>query len=396
MSKNLLQRQTSLPAHIIQFGRYLRTKGFDIGPSEEKELLVAYTRSVPTSFEAQKSLYKAIWVKNRKQFLVFEELYDTYWEELSKAENSKTKEIGEEKKQPKQSTQPQTSLQVLKKWLYGGRIEEEQEVAAYSAFEAISKKDFSSFLSGEQKELLEIIKIISKRLANKHSRRYVKAKSSAHVDLKNTINATLRKGLDINQFKYKKQQKRKVNIVLICDVSKSMELYSQFLIEFMYSFQQAVHQLRTFVFSTKLLHLSNALKDSDYKKVLNNLSEQIPYWSGGTRIGESLDQFKRDYGERLLNRDTIVLILSDGWDTGDLDLLESSMKYIHKKSDRVIWLNPLASNPNYEPSTKGMTIALPYIDVFTSAHNLESLKEVVKHLKKRKYRLGGHGATMNY
>ncbi len=389
MSNNLLQRQTSLPAHIIQFGRYLRTKGFDIGPSEEKELLVAYTRSVPTSFEAQKTLYKAIWIKNRKQYLIFEELYDNYWEELSKAENSKTKEIEEEKPQAQQSSQQQTSLQVLKKWLYGGRIEEEQEVAAYSAFEAISKKDFSSFLSGEQKELLEIIKIISKRLANKHSRRYTKTKSSAHVDLKNTITAALRKGLDINQFKYKKQQKRKVNIILICDVSKSMELYSQFLIEFMYSFQQAVHQLKTFVFSTKLLHLSNALKDSDYKKVLNNLSEQIPYWSGGTRIGESLDQFKRDYGGRLLNKDTIVLILSDGWDTGDLELLESSMKYIHKKSDRVIWLNPLASNPNYVPSTKGMEIALPYIDVFTSAHNLDSLKGVVKHLQKRKYRIGG-------
>lgn len=387
MSNNLLQRQTSLPAHIVQFSRYLRTKGFDIGPSEEKELLIAYTRSVPTSFEAQKSLYKAIWVKNRKQFLIFEELYDNYWQELSKAEDSKTKEIEEEKPQPQQSNPQQTSLQVLKKWLYGGRIEEEQEVAAYSAFEAISKKDFSSFLSGEQKELLEIIKIISKRLANKHSRRYVRAKSSAHVDLKSTINSALRKGLDINQFKYKKQQKRKVNIVLICDVSKSMELYSQFLIEFMYSFQQVVHQLRTFVFSTKLLHLSNALKDSDYKKVLNNLSEQIPYWSGGTRIGESLDQFKRDYGERLLNRDTIVLILSDGWDTGDLDLLESSMKYIHKRSDRVIWLNPLASNPNYEPTTKGMQTAMPYIDVFTSAHNLDSLKSVVKYLQKRKYRI---------
>ncbi len=387
MSNSLLQRQTSLPAHIVQFSRFLRTKGFDIGPTEEKELLIAYTRSVPTSFEAQKNLYKAIWVKNRKQFLVFEELYDTYWQELAKAENSKTKEIGEEKQQAQKTAKQQSSLQVLKKWLYNGRIEEEQEVAAYSAFEAISKKDFSSFLSGEQKELLEIIRIISKRLANKHSRRYVKTKSSAHIDLKNTISTALRKGLEINQFKYKKQQKRKVNIILICDVSKSMELYSQFLIEFMYSFQQAVHQLRTFVFSTKLLHLSNALKDSDYKKVLNNLSEQIPYWSGGTRIGESLYQFKRDYGERLLNRDTIVLILSDGWDTGDLDLLESSMKYIHKKSDRVIWLNPLASNPSYTPSTKGMEIAMPYIDVFTSAHNLDSLKGVVKHLQKKKYQI---------
>ena len=132
-----------------------------------------------------------------------------------------------------------------------------------------------------------------------------------------------------------------------------MELYSQFLIEFMYSFQQAVYKLSSFVFSTRLVSLSNILRDGDYEKVLNNLSDQVPYWSGGTRIGESLTQFNQRYGNRILNKDTIVMILSDGWDTGDLDTLEYAMKTIHKKSDRVIWLNPLAGNPDYKPATKG-------------------------------------------
>ncbi|MFT6320004.1 MAG: hypothetical protein ACJAT4_000926 [Granulosicoccus sp.] len=385
-TKNLIQRQTNLPAHVIQFCRFLRDNGFVIGIGEECDLLEVYSQFIPASFSEQKDLYKSILVKNRKQFVLFDELFQQYWTELSKAEDSKTKDKEEKKIQPQKSANQKNTLQVLKKWLHGGHVEEEKEISTYSAFEAISNKDFSTFLTGEQKELLEIIKIISQRLANKYSRRYIRSKSKKQIDLKKTIRQSLRKDAEINQFFFKEQQKRKVNLVLICDVSKSMELYSQFLIEFMYSFQQAVHQLRTFVFSTRLVSLSNVLQDGDYEKVLNNLADQVPYWSGGTRIGESLQQFNERYASRMLNKDSIVIILSDGWDTGDFAVLENAMKSIHKKSDRVIWLNPLAGNPDYKPSTKGMEICLPYIDVFTSAHNLESLKSVVKHLKHKKYK----------
>lgn len=385
--KNLIQRQTNLSAHVVQFSRFLRDNGFEIGSKEELDVLQAYHFHIPTSFAEQHDLYRSIFVKNRKQFLLFDELYEQYWSELSRAEDSKTKDFEEEKKAKQNKPKQQApSIQALKNWLYGGRIEEEKEVATYSAFEALGKKDFSTFLSSEQKELMEIIRIIAQRLANKYSRRYVRSKSQQQIDLKNTIRQSLRRGGDIHRFLFKKQQKRKVNLVLICDVSKSMELYSQFLIEFMYSFQQAVFELKTFVFSTRLISLSRILKDGDYEKVLNNLSDHVPYWSGGTRIGESLNEFKIKYGERILNKDSIVMILSDGWDTGDLNVLEKSMQFIHKKSDRVIWLNPLAGNPDYTPSTKGMEICMPYIDVFTSAHNLDSLRSVVQHLKKRRFK----------
>ena len=384
--KTLVQRQTNLPAHVIQFCRFLRDHNFVIGIGETQDLLEVYAHYTPTSFNDQKNLYKSILVKNRKQFHLFEELYDRYWSELSAAENSKTKDIEEEIQKSQKSSNQKNTLQVMKNWLYNGRIEEEKKVSSYSAFEAISNKDFSTFLTSEQKELLEVIKLIAQRLANKYSRRYIRSNSKKHIDLKKTIRESLKKDVEINQFYFKEQQKRKVNLVLICDVSKSMELYSQFLIEFMYSFQQAVYRLHSFVFSTRLVSLSNILRDGDYEKVLNNLSDQVPYWSGGTRIGESLAQFNQRYGNRILNKDTIVMILSDGWDTGDLDTLEYAMKTIHKKSDRVIWLNPLAGNPDYKPATKGMEICLPYIDVFTSAHNLMSLKNVVKHLKQKRFK----------
>ena len=379
---HLIQRQTSLSAHAIQFGRFLRGHGFEVGPNEEIDLLKAFQTLMPVSFEEQQALYKAIWVKNLQQFLMFDELYQQYWKELSRAEDSKTQDgkmPEQKKKKPRQQQAP--SLYALKSWLYGGRINEEQETAAYSAFEAIGKKDFSQFDSKEQKALLEIIRIIAKKLANKYSRRYVQSKSTKNIDLKNTIKQSLGKGGHIDQFLFKEQQKRKVNLVLICDVSKSMELYSKFLIEFMYGFQQVVHQLRAFVFSTRLVALSQILRNGNFKKVLENLSDQVPYWSGGTRIGASLEEFNTKYGNRILNKDTIVIILSDGWDTGELGTLEHAMRHIHKKSHRVIWINPLAGNPNYRPETKAMQTCLPYIDVFTSAHNLETLKAISKSLR---------------
>jgi len=155
--KQLIQRQTNLPSHVIQFSRYLRDNGFVIGPNEEIDLLKCYEINVPYSFENQHDLYKAIFVKNRKQFVLFDELYQKYWEELSRAEDSKKKSVEEEKIKPQKSAAQKTSLQVLKEWLYGGRIDGEKDVSTYSAFEAISNKDFSTFLTSEQKQLLEII-----------------------------------------------------------------------------------------------------------------------------------------------------------------------------------------------------------------------------------------------
>jgi len=377
----LINRQTNLTAHVIQFVRYLRKHKFRTSPNDELDLLQAMTRSIPRSVEQQKLLFKSILVKNRKQFLNFDKLYEYYWEELSKAEDSKFKEVAEPVKKPAQQAPPKNHLSVLKNWLYNGRVQDQEEIASYSAFEALGQKDFSSFNNEEQKELLEIIKVIANKLSNRYNRRWVKSNSTKKLDLKKTLRKAMNSGLEINQFYFKEQQKRKVKLTLICDVSKSMELYSRFLIQFMYAFQQVVSNLNTYVFSTSLVSISKMLDSYDFDEVISSLEAEIPQWSSGTRLGESINQFVERHGVKNLNKNNIVIILSDGWDTGDTELLGKSMKLIHKRCDKVIWLNPLAGNPNYKPETKAMKLCLPFIDVFTSAHNLESLKEVGRELR---------------
>ena len=178
----------------------------------------------------------------------------------------------------------------------------------------------------------------------------------------------------------KKPQRRRLELVLLCDVSKSMELYSRFLIQFAFAFQQVFKRIETFVFSTKLTKITDILRGADFGKSLENLSETVTHWSGGTRIGESLAHFTSAYGQKHLSSRTVVIIISDGWDTGDVTVLTEAMQEIHRKAHRVIWLNPLAGNPNFEPSTAAMSAAMPFIDVFAAAHNAESLRLLYRFL----------------
>lgn len=180
---------------------------------------------------------------------------------------------------------------------------------------------------------------------------------------------------------YRKPARNKIRLVLLCDVSKSMELYSRFWVQFMYAFQTLYQSIETFVFSTRLCRITEDLKEMDYTKALENLSEKVPNWSGGTDIGAAISEFVKEYAMRKLNTRTIVLIVSDGMDVGEGDDLAQNMERIRRKARRVIWLNPLAGSPNYRPEVKALKTVLPYLDLHAPAHNLESLKKVVEQLR---------------
>ncbi len=378
----MLHRQTSLSANITAFCRHLRTYDFTIGIQEEIDALQALEVVSPFDSPEQMQLcLQTILCRSPKQLKKFPKLYKNYWQELDKAINSKVKEEAEKKpKRNDLSQQKAPSLQALKNWLYGNKTKEETEMATYSDLEVLTKEDFASFNESELQEVYKVVKIIAQKLANQQSRRFQKSKKAAQFDLKNTLRLSLRRGGEILDIVHHKRKKQEVKIVLICDVSRSMELYSHFLIQFMYAFKRVYKRLDIFAFSTSLQYISKALEEQTLKTALHNIANTVPNWSGGTRIGSSLETFCLKYAHKTLSGKSIVLIMSDGWDTGDIDLLEAQMRYIHRKASKVLWLNPLAGHPNYEPKVRGMQTALPYIDVFLPAYNLESLQRVVRHL----------------
>lgn len=381
--QDLIKRQTSLTANIVAFCRYLRTEGFNISALEASDALKTLEILEPYNApETMRLALKTCLVRTLGQAERFDELYDYYWKQVQKATDSKVKDQKKDKQEQKPKTQngQDVQFQSLKSWLFGDKqAEEEVELYTYSAAETLSKKDFSTLTEDELRDMFEFIQMIARRLARQQNRRFSKNKNG-QLDLRRTLRQNLRRGGEILELVRKKQEKRRLELVLLCDVSKSMELYSRFLIQFAFAFQQVFRRIDTFVFSTQLTQITDILRGADFGKSLENLSETVTHWSGGTRIGDSLATFVTDFGQKKLSSRTVVIIISDGWDTGDVEILEENMRQIHQKAHRVIWLNPLAGNPNFEPSTAAMSAAMPFVDVFAAAHNAESLRQLYRFL----------------
>ena len=250
-------------------------------------------------------------------------------------------------------------------------------VPVASEMEALATRDFSTFSADQLDELLRVTVQIARRLARRGSRRRRPVRRRGRVDLRRTLRANLTRG-EIIELRYRQRKRRKVRLVLLCDVSGSMDLYSRFLLQFLFALQHVFARVETFTFSVHLTRVTDHLRARSYRQVLRRLQE-LRDWSGGTRIGESLAEFNRHWSH-LVDRRTSVILLSDGWDTGDPDVLATELLRIKRRAGRVIWLNPLLGNPSYQPLTRGMAAALPLVDHFAAAHNLAALRDLADRL----------------
>ncbi|MBI2153520.1 MAG: VWA domain-containing protein [Candidatus Rokubacteria bacterium] len=252
-------------------------------------------------------------------------------------------------------------------------------VPGMSDRESLMEQDFSSFPADQLDEVARLTVEIARRLAAHRSRRRRPTRRRGVIDLRRTVRANLMRG-ELIELRQKERKRRKVRLVLLCDISGSMDLYSRFLLLFLYALQNVFGRVETFSFSTRLTRITPHLMGRSYRQVLRRLTD-LKDWSGGTRIGECLADFNREWGARLLDRHTMVLVISDGWDTGDPELLAGELLKIKRRAGRLFWLNPLLGNPAYQPLTRGMAAALPMLDRFAPAHNLQSLRDLATQLR---------------
>ena len=254
-------------------------------------------------------------------------------------------------------------------------------ISGASVIERLTKTDLAMISQGDLAELERLSQRLLRRMSYRLWRQRRLSDRVGIIDFRRTIHRNLVHGGELIELRYKKQRRQRTKLVLLLDVSDSMNPYSLFLLRFAYALKRCAREVSAFVFSTTLLDISTVLNARSWPDVLEMLSEMTTGWRGGTRIGGSLRSFNEQFGPRLLSRNTAVIILSDGWDTDAPDALASELLKIKSKSRQLIWLNPLLGVPGYEPVTRGMSAALPYIDVFAPAHNLESLLQLERHLK---------------
>ena len=229
------------------------------------------------------------------------------------------------------------------------------------------------------KAITRLARRIVKRLARNPSRRWKAVRSGPRVHLRRSLRQSLKTGGELIELSYKQRKPKRTKLFVICDVSGSMDLYSRLLLQFVYGLQNSFARVETFVFSTSLSRITGCLRNKTYQRALDRLAARVRGWSGGTRIGASLATFNAEWLTRIDKR-TIVIILSDGWDTGEPDELAAALAQLQKRAGRLIWLNPLLGTSTYQPLTRGMQAALPFINVFAPAHDLASLRALEPHL----------------
>lgn len=370
----MLYRINSLSGQIIDFGRYLRGKGFDVSADRETMALEAINLQL-SDRQIFKLTLKSIFPTDKSTLISFDEHFEQYFKERRKAVDSKIKET--EKQKSVQKPNSEASFQSLKSWLYGNKKDKEEDLAAYGGETVLSKKDFSTFTETDIKESKKLIQNLVKNLQKKPGRRKIKVNKAIQPDLRLTMRKNLSQGNEINQLFFTEKKPKPTRLVLLTDVSRSMELYSRFFAQFMFAFKKVYPKIDIYVFSSDISKISNELKGSDFHKTMQNLGEIVPHWWGGTKIGYCLDKFvSRNFNQKI-DLKTIVMVVSDGLDTGDIEKLSISLKTIKKRAKAIIWINPLAGNLNYKPSTAAMQAALPYLNLLAAGHNLESLKNVM-------------------
>jgi uncharacterized protein with von Willebrand factor type A (vWA) domain len=254
--------------------------------------------------------------------------------------------------------------------------------AAWSAAELLFEKDFARYTEAE----MALAHALMARLARRHpmrlSRRTRPSRRRGHIpDLRATVQASLRTAGEPVHRRWRAPTQRPRQLVLVCDVSGSMAPYSRMLLQYMQASVAARRRVEAFAFGTRLTRITHELNGRDPDRALERATAAVSDMSGGTRIGEALSTLNRVHGRRL-GRGAVVVILSDGWDRGDPEQLRAEMARLRRAAFQLVWLNPLAAHPDYEPLTRGMQAAVPHTDRLLAGNSIASLQQLAEILER--------------
>ena len=375
------EQSERLAASIVEFCRFLRRRGVSADTSQTITALEAIKTINAKDRQSFACALQAALCSTGEEWELFPELFQEFWSETRPRPRSAS---GEYKGHSKGNAPEREdgSTVFLDHPGNGTAGQDGQGKALYgaSAQQRLKKVDFSEVPCDDLASLEELSLRLLRRMSLRLSRRLTISTLADRIDLRRSIRRSIMHGGEPIVLAYKGRKPRKNRLVIFLDISGSMNFYSLFLVRFAYALQARFQRVHTFLFSTNVVEITDLLHTRDLPEALRRLSQRAAGWSGGTRIGESLRQFNQLYGRKLLSRDTIFLILSDGWDTGEPELLATQLRVARRRVQKILWLNPLLGLKDYQPVTRGMAAALPYVDVFAPAHNLESLLALERYL----------------
>lgn len=360
-----------LTRNWLRFGRILRGLGFDAGPARMLPFLTALTMIDLHRPDDLRTVVRIHFARRRDELVILDRALSAFL--LANAPAS------EPAAPSPTTTRERAAITITGRQLKvldeDGAAEgaEEQEVASYSQAEILRQKDFDTLTEPEMAEVRRLIRLMRLPAGLTRSRR---ARSGGHdrLDIRRLLRRSLRFGGELLVFSWKSPTLRPRPLVLLCDISGSMERYTRLLLNFTYALKSASTRVEVFVFATRLTRITRLLRSHDVDAALNRVMASVDDWSGGTRIGEAVETFNRRYARRVLSHGATVAIISDGWDRGDAVQMRQAIARLQRSCHRLIWMNPLMGAPGYEPLTLGLQAALPFVDDFLPAHNLANLE----------------------
>ena len=256
---------------------------------------------------------------------------------------------------------------------------ERVRIATYSDREVLREKDFKKLTAEETDQAVRMLRELRWRPAPRRTKRWVSGTGHS-PDLRKLLPRTARHDLDPSALPTRERKLVPRTLVLLCDISGSMERYTRMLLWLACCLSGRLDRVESFVFATRLTRITRKLRATRGSNPFRAVSRLVPDWSGGTRIGEAIRTFNVDWARRILGAGAVVLVVSDGWDRGNPDSLRREIARLQRTCHRLIWLSPLLGAPEYRPLTRGLVSALPHVDDFLPAHNLASLESLAQHL----------------
>jgi len=372
--------------NLLLFGRILRGLGLDVNPGRMMDLVSALDYIEIGNKADFYYAARALLVHEREDLELFDEAFNLFWRKPADSNwISEWQSLTRRRKSNKPIVTPPPLKEPPPAENDSKDSSQEPMVVievthTYSDREVLRNKDFAQMTIEESDAVHEMMSHLRWKISERRTRRRRPGKGEM-LDLRRTLRRSLRAGGEIFNWSYREPKLKPRPLVIIADISGSMERYTRILLHFIYGMKAGLTQrVEAFVFSTRLTRITRPLQIRDLDIALKNVGELVHDWAGGTRIGESLKYFNFEWGRRVLGHGAVVLIISDGWDRGDVELLDREMARLKRNCHRVIWLNPLLGAADYEPLTRGIQAALPHIDNFLPVHNLASLEDLANRL----------------
>ena len=372
---------SALLPNFLVFVRVLRRAGVAVHGGRVLDALQALEYVGLARRADVKAALRTVLVQRHEDLVTFDRAFDAFWRKRGEAwGRTDLRAIGERR-----------SGIELRFVLPGGGGEEpdasarEDEpptpatVQTWSAHEALRRKNFAQYTAAELADARAALASLAWRIRERRTRRWLPGRGAA-LDLRRALRRTLRAGGELVALPRRARATRPRPLVVLCDVSGSMERYTRMLLHFVHAIARGRQRVEAFLFATRLTRITRQVRTDRVDAAVSAVAHAVEDWAGGTRIGDALRELNMRWARRVLTRGPIVLVISDGWDRGNPERLSAEMARLQRSCDRLIWLNPLLGEADYQPLTRGIRAALPYIDDFLPAHNLASLERLAAHL----------------